>query len=139
MATTGIINGTLLRIYKDGVAIGHAVTCSLDVSMATRETLTKDLPGAGWTTFEPGKKSGTLSTDGLVAFDTPNESVMDLFDALDNNEVLVIRFDTGGETGDPFWQGTGYCTAFNMGATVEENVTYSATFTVSGAVVKGTN
>ena len=139
MATTGILNGTLLRIYKDGVAIGHAVTCSMDVSMETRETLTKDLPGAGWTTFEPGRKSATLSTDGLVAYDTANESVMDLFDALSADEQLVLRFDTGGESGDPYWQGTGYCTSFNLGATVEENVTYSATFSVSGEVVKATN
>ncbi|MBK7873916.1 MAG: hypothetical protein IPJ74_26325 [Saprospiraceae bacterium] len=139
MATTGIINGTNLRIYRNGVAIAHAVTCTLDFTMEPRETLTKDLPGAGWTKIAPGRKSATLTTDGLIAYDSANETVMDLFDVFSADTLLALRFDTGGESGDPYWDGSGYCTALNMGATVEENATFSATFTVDGQVTRGTN
>ena len=48
MATTGIINGTLMRLYKDSTAIGYATSCQMNVSAAMREILTKDSAAGGW-------------------------------------------------------------------------------------------
>lgn len=137
MATSGIVNGTDLRIYMGGVAIGHATTCSLDMTRETRETLTKDAPGGGWATAEVGRKSATLSTDGMFSYDTSNKKFSDLFTAFDNGTLLLLRFTTD-ETGDTYWQGSGYITSLNLSAPVEDNTTYSATFTVNGAIVTGT-
>ena len=36
MATTGIINGTLMRLYKDNTAIGYATSCQMNVTAAMR-------------------------------------------------------------------------------------------------------
>ena len=137
MATSGIVNGTDLRIYMGGVAIGHATTCSLDMTRETRETLTKDAPGGGWATAEVGRKSATLSTDGMFSYDTTNKKFSDLFTAFDNGTLLLLRFTTD-ENGDTYWQGSGYITSLNLSAPVEDNTTYSATFTVNGAIVTGT-
>ena len=137
MATSGIVNGTDLRIYMGGVAIGHATTCSLDMTRETRETLTKDAPGGGWATAEVGRKSATLSTDGMFSYDTTNKKFSDLFTAFDNGTLLLLRFTTD-ESGDTYWQGSGYITSLNLTAPVEDNTTYSATFTVNGAIVTGT-
>jgi predicted secreted protein len=137
MATSGIVNGTDLRIYMGGVAIGHATTCSLDLTRETRETLTKDAPGGGWATAEVGRKSATLSTDGMFSYDTTNKKFSDLFTAFDNGTLLLLRFTTD-ENGDTYWQGSGYITSLNLSAPVEDNTTYSATFTVNGAIVTGT-
>lgn len=137
MATSGIVNGTDLRIYMGGVAIGHATTCSLDLTRETRETLTKDAPGGGWATAEVGRKSATLSTDGMFSYDTTNKKFSDLFTAFDNGTLLLLRFTTD-ENGDTYWQGSGYITSLNLTAPVEDNTTYSATFTVNGAIVTGT-
>lgn len=137
MATSGIVNGTDLRIYMGGVAIGHATTCSLDLTRETRETLTKDAPGGGWATAEVGRKSATLSTDGMFSYDTTNKKFSDLFTAFDNGTLLLLRFTTD-ETSDTYWQGSGYITSLNLSAPVEDNTTYSATFTVNGAITSGT-
>ena len=138
MSTTGIVNGTNLRIYMSGVAIGHATSCTLDMTRETRETLTKDAPGGGWATSEVGRKSATLSTDGLLSFDTSNKKVSDLFTAFDNGTLLLLKFATSVQ-GDTYWQGSGYITALNINTPVEDNSSFSATFTVSGAITQGTN
>lgn len=137
MATSGIVNGTDLRIYMGGVAIGHATACSLDLTRETRETLTKDAPGGGWATAEVGRKSATLSTDGMFSYDTTNKKFSDLFTAFDNGTLLLLRFTTD-ETSDTYWEGSGYITSLNLSAPVEDNTTYSATFTVNGAITSGT-
>jgi predicted secreted protein len=138
MATTGIVNGTDLRIYMGGVAIGHATSCTLDLTRETRETLTKDAPGGGWATTEVGRKSATLSTDGLFSFDTANKKFSEMFTAFDNGTLLLLKFATS-ETGDTYWQGSGYITALNLNTPVADNSSFSATFTVNGAVTQGTN
>ena len=134
MAT--IINGTNLRIYLGGVAIGEATSCSLDLSMETRETLTKDNVGS-YTSVEPGRRSATLSTEGLVSYNTANKKVTDLVTAFNNGETMIARFTTGVAT-IPYWEGSVILSAMTISAAVEENATYSATFTVKGAITQGT-
>lgn len=137
MATTGVVNGTDLRIYVGGTAIGRATTCSLSVSREQREILDKDSPGGGWLQYAPGRKSGTMSTDGFVAYDTANETVGDLFTFLDNGSALVLRFTTD-EAGDNYWEASGFVSSWALNAPVEENSTYSIEFQLTGAVTKGT-
>jgi len=137
MATEGIINGTNLRIYAGGTVIGNATSCTLTVSREMREILTKDSPGNGWTENKPGRKSGTLSTEGLASTDTANRTPKYLFDALNNGTPIVLRFTTD-VVGDTYWEGSGYCSSFESTAAVEENATYPAEFTVHGAITSGT-
>jgi len=134
MAT--IVNGTDLRFYKGGVAIGEATSCSMDLSLEVRETLTKDNVGS-WIRNEAGRRSGTMQAEGLVSYDTTNEDVTDLFTTFNNGDTVIIRFTTG-DPGTPYWEASVICTGLSMSAAVEENSSYSATFTVTGAVTLGT-
>lgn len=134
MAT--IVNGTNLRFYLGGTAIGEATSCTMDLTREVRETLTKDNVGS-WTNIEVGRKSGTMTAEGLVAYDTANYGIDDLFTAFDNGTYLVCRFTDDTPT-HPYWEATVLATSFSIGAVVEENTTYTATFTVRGAPSQGT-
>ena len=135
--TTGIINGTLMRLYKDGTAIGAATTCNMTTARALRETIHKDNPGTGWREVEVGQKTATLSTEALYSLDTANVTPGTLFDALDNGTLMLFKFTTD-VSGDDYYQGSAYCTQFDINAVVEENTTYSCTFEITGAVTRAT-
>jgi Phage major tail protein 2. len=134
MAT--IVNGTDLRFYFDGVAIGEATSCTLNLTRETRETLTKDNV-ASWTQFEAGRKSGTCDIEGLISYDTTNKKVSDIFTAFDSGTVVVMRFTDDTAT-HPYWESSVIFTSLTFAGTVEENSTYSATGTITGAVTQGT-
>ena len=135
MAT--VVNGTNFRIYASGVAIGEATNCTMSLSTETRETLSKDNV-ASYTTAEPGRRSGTLQSEGLIAFDTTNLGVDDLFTYYNAGTVLVVRFRQLNSTAVPYWQASAFITSLEMSAAVEENATYSATWTITGAVTMTT-
>lgn len=137
MATTGIVNGTLLRIFKGGTKVGYSTNCSLEFTMETRSTLTKDTPGGGWTEASPAQKSATLTAEFLFSYDTANISPEDLWDDFDNRALLLLRMTTD-VAGDKYWEGSGYITSLSMSAPVEDNITCSTTFTATGAWSKGT-
>jgi predicted secreted protein len=137
MATTGFVNGTLLRIYKGGTKIGYATSCSISFSMETRSTLTKDTPGNGWVENATGQKSFTLETEFIFSYDTPNVDPVDLFTDFNNRTPLVLRLTTD-VAGDTYWEGTAYVTSYNISSPVEDNITCSATFTGTGAISTGT-
>jgi hypothetical protein len=73
----------------------------------------------------------------MFSYDTTNKKFSDLFTAFDNGTLLLLRFTTD-ETSDTYWEGSGYITSLNLSAPVEDNTTYSATFTVNGAITSGT-
>lgn len=127
MASTGIINGTLLRISVGGDAVGHSTNCSLEVTAETRSILTKDLTG-GWTSAKPGQKSWTGQVTGLFAEDAPGEKFKDLFTALSAGTEIAFEMSTD-VTGDYKYTGTALVTSISLGAPVEGNVTYDVTFT----------
>lgn len=140
MATSGIINGTLLRIYKGGTAIAYATSCTLTIAREIREILTKDSPGSGWREVNVGQKTGTLTTEGLYSGPgdgTANHQPGDLFTDLDNGTPLILKFTTN-VAGDEYFSASGYCTNLEMTGPVEDNSTYSATFEIHGAITKGT-
>lgn len=135
--TQGVVNGTNLRIYIGGTAIARATTCALNASMETREILDKDSPGQGWVEIAPGRRRATLSTSGLVCYDSANIKVSTLFNNLKNGTVVVVRYTTD-ETGDSYWEGSGLITSFGLNAEVQSNATYSAEFAITGELQIGT-
>lgn len=135
--TNGIINGSLMRLYKDGTAIGAATSCNMTVGREIRETIHKDNPNGGWREVETGRKQATLTTEALYSLDTANVAPGTLFDALDNGTLMLFKFTTD-VSGDDYYQGSAYCTQFDVNAVSEENTTYSCTFEITGAVTRGT-
>lgn len=131
-----IVNGTDLRFYKAGTAIGEATSCQMSFTMETRSVLTKDNVGS-FTRVEAGQRSATGSFQGLIAYDTTNESVSDLYDSYKNGEKFILRF-TDDSNGHPYWEGTAMITQIDFEAGVEANAGYSGTFTFDGEVSRGT-
>jgi len=136
MASTGVINGTNLRLFVGAVPIAYATSCTLSITRETREVIHKDAPGAGWAESAPGQKSGTCSVDALYNEDgtvNDNETPKTLFDALNSGTLLNCTVETG-EVGDNIFAFTAYVTDLEVTAAVEENATYSATLTISGTI-----
>jgi hypothetical protein len=138
MSVNDIINGTDLRVYNGATAIGEATSATLSVSREMRNILTKDSPNSGWVSNKPGSKSATLTVEALYSETTTNVQPDVLFDALNNGTVLALSLKTT-TNGYNFYSFSAYCTSFEVSSPVEDNVSYSATFTVSGAVYRGVN
>lgn len=134
MPATSIMNSTdvVIQISEDSGTtydiIGRATSASLSVSMETRETTTKD--SAGWQENLEGLKSWSLSGDGLVTYsitgdyDTPD----DLFTLLSNRTLVKVKFGSA-TSGEIDYTGDAYLVSYEQEAGVEENVTYSFSFT----------
>ena len=139
MASSGVINGTDLRLYLDGNPIGHATSCTLSLSRETRETIDKDNV-AGYATSEGGQRSYSISFENFLSEDTTLnsttvEGLADLV-ALFAGDSFAWRFSTD-VTGDRDFSGTAFLTDLSMTAPVEENSTVSGTLTGTGAFVSG--
>ncbi len=137
MASTGVINGTDLRLYAAGKAIGYATSCTLDLSAETLETLHKDSPGGGWAEVTIGNKSGSVSFEGFVNEDSTAQKPVNLFALFDGETLIGCAFKTA-ISGDTRYDFSGYITALSETAAVEENATFSGTLTISGAVTTTT-
>lgn len=137
MATTGVVNGTLLRAYSGANVVAKATNSTLSITRETRETVHKDNPGNGWSEAEPGRKSGSLTVEALYGEDGANNNPDDLFTALDDGTSLTMKLSTE-VTGDTLYSFSAYCTSYEINAPVEENSSYSATFTITGQVTKST-
>ena len=129
----------VIQISEDGGTsydvIGRCTSASLSVSMETRDTTTKD--SAGWQENLEGLKSWSVSGDGLVTYsvgadtDGPN----DLFTLLNNRTKVKIKF--GSTTTDELdYTGDAFLVSYEQEAGVEDNVTYSFSFTGTGALTQ---
>jgi hypothetical protein len=111
MATTGIMNGTLLGVYVGSTLIAHATEGSISLSMDTRDA---------------------TSVSALYAEDAAY-GVDDLMTAWSGRSQLTIKFSTE-VSGDHYWSAAAYVTSLEVSSGMEDNVTYSATFELTGAI-----
>lgn len=127
-------------MYIGSTPIAYAVSCDLNITRETIETIHKDNAGGGWAESEPGQKSGTVDVEALYNEDgTSNsyETPRALFDALDNGTVLNATVETG-VAGDNITAFSARVTDLNINAAVEENASYNATLTITGQVTMST-
>ena len=134
MATTGIMNGTLLGVYSGSTLIAHATEGSISLSMDTRDATTKD--SSGTRDILEATKSGTISVSALYAEDA-TYGVDDLMTAWSGRTALTVKFSTE-VSGDHYWSASAYVTSLEVNAGMEDNVTYSATFELTGAITYST-
>jgi len=141
MPTTGVVNGTNLRISIGGDPVAYATSCSLSMSREELDTLSKDSVSS-WKSSKVGTKSATLSGSGLYTEDATISSAdrqnpNTLFDAFDGGTLVTWEFTTG-VTGDTKYSGSGYITELSFTGEVEQNATYDFTLSVAGAVTQAT-
>jgi len=136
MATTGIVNGRILRIYVDDAIIDNETECALSVSHTPRTSTNKD--DGGWQKTLPGSKSWEASGSGEHEMTTSGENYSTLFGAMIAGTEVKIDFDTA-VTGDKKYTGNAQITSLEISSSSEENVTFSYTFTGNGALTESTN
>jgi TP901-1 family phage major tail protein len=140
MATAGVINSRLLRVYTGAspIAVACATDAQFSVSTELRDATCKDT--GGWRDILPGLKSGQITTSGLYKDDDApaDGGFVDLYDDWAGNTSVTVRFSTE-VTGDTYWEASAYITSLELSSSgVDENVTYSATFEIAGTITKAT-
>lgn len=135
MATSGIFNGSLLSIKVDGNKILNSTSCSLSLSADTPEATTKD--SGGFQDLIVGVKSGEISFEGLVAYDSGSGSqIGDISDELISGAQVTWEFSTD-VSGDDKYSGSGFISSIEITADMESPVSYSGTIVTTGTITQG--
>lgn len=124
------MNGTLLGVYSASTLIAHATEGSISLSMDTRDATSKD--SSGTRDLLEATKSGTISVSALYAEDAAY-GVQELMTAWSARTALTVKFSTE-VSGDYYWSASAYVTSLEVNAGMEDNVSYSATFELTGAI-----
>ena len=131
-----IINGTvfLLKIGTDGseVALPDQTEGSISINLETRDITTKN--SNGYRELLEGVRSGSISVSGLVDDDGAGGAGADLFAVLDGRSTTHIIFGLDAALDDYHYECDAFCTSLEVSGATEDNVTYSATFEITGAI-----
>ena len=133
-------NGLVLAISAvsgSEVKFAHAQTASISFSNALIDTTTKD--SSSWEEMISGRKSFTLSTDGLADFDDSTVAGTEGFSdyALAGTEVFFTFERTPGASGTlTGWSGSAFIESFEVSAGSDEAVTYSVSLKGTGVLTK---
>lgn len=145
---SSIIKGRDLMLFVKGKSIAFATSHSLSISMETTETTSKD-SGGKWVASNAGKISWEMSTENLYSNDGEGVNFDELFKLMTAQEPIEAVFtleknykskadevSVGGwlpsTTGT--YSGKVIITSLSASAPNEDNATFSATFTGTGAL-----
>lgn len=141
MATTGLVNGTLVSLYKDvsGVLTKFANGTSADFSI-TKDTIdATNKDGGSYKEFLVGLTSWTMNFEGLYEEDgsvtgqSPKEVLGDLMTG-----ALITVVMTSNVTGDLKLSGSALLTNFAWNAPVNDVSTFTCSLQGSGTLTVGT-
>lgn len=86
-----IRKGQDLMVFIGGRSIAYATNHSLNVTMETKETTTKD-SGGKWTTAEGGIMSWTANSENMVTDDQGGYTYAELFDLMVQRKPVDLIF-----------------------------------------------
>lgn len=130
-----VFNGTNLGVYVGGTIIAAATDCSLSLNMDTIDITTKD--SAGYRELLAGLRSGSMSCNGLIDYQSSNQDTVDLVTAWTNRTSLTLKFSNE-ITGDQSYTASGFLTSLEQSGGTEDTATYSASFELTGVVTPAT-
>lgn len=135
--TQGTFNGTnlLTKVIGSGgtlATLGHTQSCTISLNQDLPDITTKD--SGGWSESLAGLKGGSISFDGLVAYDDAANQV-ETTDYLINGTLVDWSFGTEA-AGDFIYTGSGRVDSIEVNADAESPVSYSGSITITGAVTK---
>lgn len=133
----GKIKGGDLILSKDGTAIAHTTSFTLNISQDLPEAT--DMDSNAWSEFLGGQRSWTISFDGLTDW-AANGNVDTLADMIidDARTAESITFSTD-VTGDTNFSGSAFLSSFDISASNNETVSYSGEFQGTGPLTKSVN
>jgi len=129
-----ILNGTVFLLKVAGTALPDQTEGSISISMETRDITTKD--STGYRELLGGLKSGSISVSGLVDEDGAGGAGGTLFTTLDARTAVALVFGFDDSSDDYNYTCNGLCTSLEVSGSTEDNVTYSATFEITGAITQ---
>lgn len=140
MATTGVFNGSnlLIKVIGDGgtlATIGHTTSCSMSLSHDLPEATTKD--SNGYSEFISGVRGGTISFEGLVAYDD-SANAEEIIGYVTGRNKVDWSFGTAA-SGDTVYEGEGFISSIEVSAEMESPVSFSGEITITGAISSSTN
>ena len=141
--TTGILNASSIRFFTgtvDGthVVVANVTECSISLTTDVRDITTKT--SGGWREILPALRSASVSVSGYFSEDATNG-----FNALVDYQIagtkVFATFSNVGSgatpnVGDEEFDIAGYITSIEQSAGFEDNVTWSLTMDLTGAVVR---
>ena len=143
-----ILNGTDIRVYDGSTndLIAYAQSGTLNFSMSTRDITNKQ--SGGFKESLEGLREWSIDMDGAYAWTNPAgagiaDSLDDLFlkyllDLGSNTrEAFTVRFgNTGGATGDTYYEGSAFLTSVSVSAGTEDTATYSISLEGTGVLIQ---
>jgi predicted secreted protein len=134
MATTGVINGTLLGVYVSGTLIAKSTNCTLNIVHNTRNSTSKD--SGGWEEALGAMRSWTASGDFLDAEDAAYR-FDDLFALIGSRAPVTLKISSE-VSGDKYYTGSAILTSLDREAPMEDNVSGAYSFKGTGALSEAT-
>jgi len=129
-----ILNGTVFLLSIGGTALPDQTEGSISINMETRDITTKD--SSGYRELLEGLRSGSISVSGLIDDDGAGGAGGTLFSDLDGRTAQTIVFGFDDASDDYNYSCSAFCTSLEVSAGTEDNVTYSATFEITGAITQ---
>ena len=129
-----ILNGTVFLLKVGGTALPDQTEGSISINMETRDITTKD--SSGYRELLEGVRSGTISVSGLVDDDGAGGAGGTLFTTLNDRSSVALVFGFDDASDDYNYTCNGFCTSMEVSGGTEDNVTYSATFEITGAITQ---
>jgi len=146
MANTGIQLGEDLLVgvvqTNNFLAFGHSTTCKISNKSDTKDISVKptliDKAAAGSAGLWKKKKvtgvSVTITADGLVCYDEPEEAYSKLYAAWLSGSEVTARYATRGEQTATYNEGQFVITQLDQTGDTGDNSTYSITLENTGEV-----
>ena len=143
MASVGVINGTILRLYFNTTGstyavIGNSTEVTIEFTHSVRETTSQD--SAGNASYLEGKRVRNITFAALHSEDAA-VNFWDYYDKLAGSDRGLVggRVNTG-VSGDNYLEFIGYITQLSLtNGGVEGNAAFNGAIQVTGAVTKSAN
>jgi len=129
-----ILNGTVYLLSVGGTALPDQTEGSISINMETRDITTKD--SSGYRELLEGLRSGSVSVSGLVDDDASGGAGGTLFTTLNTRAAVALIFGFDDASDDYNYTCNAFCTSLEISAGTEDNVTYSASFEITGAITQ---
>ena len=141
MATTGLVNGTLVALYKDvsgtPTKIANLTSTDFELSKDTIDATNKD--GGSYKEFLVGLSSWTMNAEGIFEEDggVTGISAKDLLDDMITGAPITAIM-TSDVSGDIKLSGSAIITSFAWNAPVNDVSTFSVSLQGTGDLTVGT-
>lgn len=141
--TTGILNASSVRFFTgttDGThtVVADVTECSISLSTETRDISTKT--SGGWREILPAMKSASINVSGYFSENATNGFNTLVGYQIAGTKVFAVFTNVGSgsspNVGDQEFDVAGYITSVEQTAGFEDNVTWSLTMEITGAVVR---